>query len=82
MKWRSWILRIWLLGTLAGAYPEAAVAQDLQAGAPGNTMCPVMTDEPIDPEIFTEFQYGASCLCVLEMYLQATLFRQTMQFES
>ncbi len=27
-------------------------------------------------------RYGASCLCVLEMYLQATLFRQTMQFES
>ncbi len=50
MKWAGLILGVWLLGTLATA------AQAPETGAPANAMCPVMTDEPIDPEIFTNYQ--------------------------
>ncbi|MCU0254285.1 MAG: hypothetical protein MUE47_07060 [Acidobacteria bacterium] len=46
-------------GDVPGA--AAAVAAGLPAGA--NTMCPVLTDEPVDPEIWVEYEGRRVYLC-------------------
>ena len=41
--------------------PVWALGQE--SGQPGNTMCPVLTDEPIDPEVYTDYQGRRVYLC-------------------